>query len=260
MTSYRIVDIFSDIKSHRFFLILYFLVFFLLSIALPSFLKPIYKSNGTVIVNDCRAPDPFKITNLSICPEIFIISEILKSETHLRKFSKILQEEKFINFSTLTTLRNSKNEQIKTNLIRDKHLRVSELTSRGLINISFLADSPQESADITNQFIKFSLGEVNRRQALFLNDATNRLKENPLNLKSGLRESISREIYKNYSQASIKTSTEPKLEVLDYAYPPDFRFAPSFRLIFVQINLVGVSLILIFYFLSKYIAFIRDTK
>ena len=93
MTDYRILDIFLDIKKYKYFLIVYMSIFLLISLSLPNLIQPTYKTSSTIIISECRDPNPLSVTNLGICPGVFIISEILKSETHLRKFINILKTE-----------------------------------------------------------------------------------------------------------------------------------------------------------------------
>ena len=111
MTDYRILDIFLDIKKYKYFLIVYMSIFLLISLSLPNLIQPTYKTSSTIIISECRDPNPLSVTNLGICPELFIISEILKSETHLRKFINILKTEKFIKLNTIQKFINEKNEQ-----------------------------------------------------------------------------------------------------------------------------------------------------
>ena len=260
MANFRILDIFLDIKKYKYFLIVYMSIFLLISLSLPNLIQPTYKTSSTIIISECRDPNPLSVTNLGICPELFIISEILKSETHLRRFINILKSEKFIKLNTIQKFINDKNEQNITDIIKAQHLRIDEFSSRGLIQISFLANSPDEASIITNKFTDFSLQEVNNREVAFLKESALNLRNNPLNKKNNIRELIANEIYEKYEQVSIMESTKPKIEILDYSYPPSSRFSPSSRLIFFQVNLLGVGIILFIYFLSKYIPFLSARR
>ena len=91
-------DVINDRKLNVKFLISYFIIFFVISISLPNFLAPSYKSESTVIINTCRDPDPLFITNLALCPEIFVQNEILLSESLLRAYAKHLKDESKIKF------------------------------------------------------------------------------------------------------------------------------------------------------------------
>ena len=255
-----IIDVIKDIKLNIKFLVVYFLFFFIASVSLPNFIKPIYKAESTVIVNSCRDPDPLLITNLALCPEIFVKNEIITSESLLRGYAEHLKEQYQENFKEISTVKElvelGDNKSIARKM-RESNIRIFPDTGRGLLRISFLANAPNEAALITNDYVQFVIDFLKKRNTGLLRETITNLENNPANNKKNIRSFIALELYENFEKSAVIESTSKELEVLDIAYPPDSRFAPSFRLMFIQINLIGIILIFIIYFIRQYLHFIR---
>tara|TARA_Y100000590_G_C15566126_1_gene956680 strand:- start:77 stop:874 length:798 start_codon:yes stop_codon:yes gene_type:complete len=255
-----IKDLINDIRNNLKLLILYFLLLLSGSIILPMQITPIYKSDAILAINKCRNPNPLSITNISICPEIFVTAEILNSELLIRDF---IDEQININadFVAVNKILSSGNANEIVKAIKEEYLIISPDTQRGLIRVSFLGQSPLETANLTNSFTKFSTNFINERKLLFIKDSIKELSNYSDKNRVNLSKQIANELYKQLELAAIVESTlERDIEIIDYAYPPDFRFKPSLRLIFVQINLIGIFALLIFYFLIKYYRVIGKEK